>query len=128
MLDKALDRADDVMAEGRDRVLDLRVPIDTLSDLPKAFADAGAEAGRRAPRDVSDLCRGAPRDLVRTVKDEAYRIGREGLLNAFQHSEAGAVEVQIIYADEDFRSGFATTGAASPPVRSKRGRAPGIGA
>jgi signal transduction histidine kinase/ligand-binding sensor domain-containing protein len=103
MLDKALDRADQVLAEGRDRVLDLRVPVDTMSDLSRAFAAAGDDLAQGRPVTFRIVVAGTPRDLVRSVKDEAYRIGREALLNAFQHSEAAAIEVQIIYADEDFR-------------------------
>jgi signal transduction histidine kinase len=103
MLDKALDRADEVLAEGRDRVVDLRVPVDTLSDLPNAFAAAGEDLAQGRPVQFRAVVEGAVRDLVRSVKDEAYRIGREALLNAFQHSEAGSIEVQIIYAEESLR-------------------------
>jgi signal transduction histidine kinase/ligand-binding sensor domain-containing protein len=103
MLDKALDRADEVLAEGRDRVLDLRVPVDTLNDLPKALAAAGEELAEGREVTFRTIVDGTPHGLVRSVKDEAYRIGREALINAFAHSEAGTIEVQIIYADADVR-------------------------
>jgi len=102
MLESALDRADEVMAEGRDRVLDLRVPVDTLSDLPQAFAASGGDLARGRPIKFSTVVEGTPRGLVWEVKDEAYRIGREALLNAFQHSEATSIEVQIVYSDVEF--------------------------
>jgi signal transduction histidine kinase len=103
LLDKALNRADEVLAEARDRVLDLRVPVDTLNDLPKAFAAAGEDLALGRAVSFRTVVEGEPRALEPLVKDEAYRIGREALLNAFQHAEAASIEVQIIFADGDFR-------------------------
>ena len=103
LLDTALVRADEVLAEGRDRVLDLRVSNDALSDLPRAFSAAGEEFAQGRSVTFRTTVEGTARDLLRTVKDETYRIGREALLNAFQHSGANSIELQIIYADNDFR-------------------------
>ena len=59
-LDKALDRADTVLAEGRNRVLDLRVPADTLRDLPDALAAAGAEIAQGGTGTFRALVEGQP--------------------------------------------------------------------
>ena len=41
---------------------------------------------------------GQPRLLRPLIKAEAYRIGREALVNAFRHSEASRVELYLQYA------------------------------
>jgi signal transduction histidine kinase len=41
--------------------------------------------------------------LQAIIRDEVYRIGREGVLNAFRHSAASAIEVEIDYADHELR-------------------------
>jgi signal transduction histidine kinase len=101
-LELALDRADEVLAEGRDRVLDLRVAAESLRDLPQAFASAGDELARGESVAFRILVEGRPRELVRRVNDEAYSIGREALINAFRHAQAQSIEVQLIYGDDEF--------------------------
>ena len=46
---------------------------------------------------------GEARDLHPIVRDEIYRIAAEALRNAFRHAQAGRVEVEIRYDDEQFR-------------------------
>jgi signal transduction histidine kinase len=37
------------------------------------------------------------------IQDEAYRIGRELLRNAFQHADASEIEAEVRYEDRAFR-------------------------
>ena len=83
LLRTRLARADEVMAEGRDRVLDLRVPAETGATLPQALAAAGEELARGAEGSLRTYVEGPERELDRDVQHEAYRIGREALINAF---------------------------------------------
>ena len=46
---------------------------------------------------------GASRDLVPLVRDEIYRIAIEGLRNAFRHSHARHIEVEIHYERRQLR-------------------------
>ena len=46
---------------------------------------------------------GTPRPLRPTVADEVYRIGREALCNAFRHSHARDIEVELEYAVDGLR-------------------------
>ena len=46
---------------------------------------------------------GQPRPLHPLVRDEVYRIGREALVNAFRHSRAGNIEVELHYATDQLR-------------------------
>ena len=43
------------------------------------------------------IVEGRPRELKPMIRDEVYRIGREGLVNAFRHSGATHVELEIEY-------------------------------
>jgi signal transduction histidine kinase len=46
---------------------------------------------------------GSTRRLLPLIRDEAYQIGRELLVNAFRHSRAGCIEVELEYASGRFR-------------------------
>jgi len=46
---------------------------------------------------------GQPRELYPAIRQEVYRIGREALRNAFRHSEAHHVEVEVEYAPARLR-------------------------
>jgi signal transduction histidine kinase/ligand-binding sensor domain-containing protein len=125
VLEQALDRADEVLAEGRDRVLDLRVPADTLGDLAKSLAAAGDELSQGRSTALRTVVEGQPRQLVARVKHEAYSIGREALINAFRHAEAGSIEVQLLYTDEDFSLRVRDDGTGIEPTALEAGSRPG---
>ena len=103
LLDDALHRADAVMAEGRDRVLDLRVSADPQGELQEAFAATGVELAQGRAVTFRCVTDGAPRELRQFTRDETYLIGREALLNAFRHAQAASIEVQLVYSEEDLR-------------------------
>jgi signal transduction histidine kinase/ligand-binding sensor domain-containing protein len=102
-LEKALERADEVMAEGRDRVMDLRIPAHMWGDLQQAFATAGKDLSVESATAFRITADGAARTLNANVREEIYAIGREALLNAFRHANAALIEIEIVYAKQDFR-------------------------
>ncbi|HEY6879231.1 MAG TPA: ATP-binding protein, partial [Polyangiales bacterium] len=97
-----LDRADLILAEGRDAVLDLRDPDARISDLPESLTEVGNELAASNGPAFSTIVEGTPRPLSPIVRDEAYSIGREALINAFQHSQAAQIEVQLNYGQHSF--------------------------
>lgn len=102
-LEKTLDHADEVLAEGRDSIRNLRVHTATLSDLPAAFravAEATSE-GREAT--FKTVVEGHVRELHPLVLEECYCIGREAIINALMHSEGQHVEAEITYDPRQFR-------------------------
>jgi signal transduction histidine kinase/ligand-binding sensor domain-containing protein len=103
MLDKALSRADEVLAEARDRVQDLRIPLETRSDLAQSLAAVGDELalGRHVAFRV--IVEGPPIKLRTKIIEEVYCIGREALLNAFHHAQATSIELLIVYGNTDLR-------------------------
>ena len=97
MIEKALDSADEVMAEGRQRVQSLRAEAITVTELSAALAAYGNELAEIHRIAFSIALIGPPKPVDTFVRDEAYRIGREALGNAFQHSGAASIEAEITY-------------------------------
>ena len=90
-----------VVDEGRNAVSGLRSADTSTHDLARAFANVQLEVG------VSDatyrvVVAGQPRALKPIVREEVYRIGREGLVNAFRHADASQIEIEIEYGVKEF--------------------------
>jgi len=99
---RVLDLMARVIEEGRHAVRGLRSASGTPHELEQAFARVQEEVG------VSDAaCRviveGRPRSLKPIVRDEVYRIGREGLVNALRHSGATSIELEVEYGSKELR-------------------------
>jgi signal transduction histidine kinase len=97
MIEKALDSADEVMSEGRQRVQALRAEAALVTELSEALCSYGNELAEDRPISFSVALVGSPRSMDAFVRDEAYRIGREALGNAFQHSGAKKIEAEFNY-------------------------------
>jgi signal transduction histidine kinase/ligand-binding sensor domain-containing protein len=97
MIEKALDSADEVMLEGRQRVNALRPEATTVKELSKALASYGQDLSEDHPATFSVALLGSPKAVGAFVRDEAYCIGREALGNAFQHADATKIEVEVTY-------------------------------
>jgi signal transduction histidine kinase/ligand-binding sensor domain-containing protein len=98
-----LDRADDILAEGRDRVRSLRLPAAALADLPAAFARVVKEDSQDRGVAFRSVIEGKVRELDPIVLEESFSIGREALLNALAHSAGLHVELEIAYDPRQFR-------------------------
>jgi signal transduction histidine kinase/streptogramin lyase len=102
-MEKALDQADLVLAEGRDRVRNLRATATSLDDLPAAFKRIAEETSEGRGTTVRTVVEGNVRELHPLVQEESYCIGREALINALTHSGGRNVEVEITYEPRQFR-------------------------
>ena len=102
-LEKTLDHADEVLAEGRDRIHNLRVHSASLSDLPAAFRSVAEEASQGREAIFKMVVEGHVRELHPLVLEECYCIGREAIINALTHSEGQHVEAEITYDPRQFR-------------------------
>lgn len=100
-LEKALDRADQMLNEGRDRVYDLRNLqhdsvdlLDVLRNLEQSMTH----------QDISYLVVvvGESRVLHPVVGDELYQLAREAVGNAFRHAHATNVRVELDYSPRKF--------------------------
>jgi signal transduction histidine kinase/ligand-binding sensor domain-containing protein len=86
-----------VIDEGRHAVRGLRSPSVAPHNLEEAFAGVQQEMGTSTAATYRVIVEGRPRELQPIVRDEVYRIGREGLVNAFRHSGGTHVELEIEY-------------------------------
>ncbi|MEN3328897.1 MAG: hypothetical protein V7638_3704 [Acidobacteriota bacterium] len=102
-LEKTLDHADEVLAEGRDRIRNLRVHSASLSDLPAAFRAVAEETSEGREAIFTMVVEGHVRELHPLVLEECYCIGREAIINALTHSEGQHVEAEITYDPRQFR-------------------------
>ena len=95
-LNAALERADDVLAAGRDRVSHLRA-ASGADDLVEALIRAAEIAPHATDTEIRITAEGEARDLHPIVTEEVSAIGREAIVNALQHARAKAVDVVISY-------------------------------
>src|SRR4030095_5410361 len=106
-LESVIDQAERAIVEGRDAVQGLRATTIEDNDLALAIRTLGeelaaAESGPRRP-DFTVEVEGAPRNLHPILRDEVYRIVGEAMRNAFRHSDAQRIEVEIHYDERQFR-------------------------
>ncbi|UWX03851.1 hypothetical protein H1235_15290 [Pseudoxanthomonas sp. NC8] len=89
-MEQALQRADDVLVEGRDRVLDLRATAPDAGDLEELLEAVGEELAPLCEACFEVTATGSAEMLDPIVRDELYRIGREAMLNACRHARPAA--------------------------------------
>jgi signal transduction histidine kinase/ligand-binding sensor domain-containing protein len=97
LMEQSLDRADKLLEESRDRVKDLRPIAAEVIDLTQALAAEGEQLGQVHAAKFRMSVQGTPRDLNPIVREEEFLIAREALSNAFRHSGAKNVEVEVTY-------------------------------
>ena len=124
-MDEALDRADEVMGEGRARVRNLRAGASALSDLPAAFQRVADETAPGREATFKTIVEGSVRELNPMVLEESYSIGREALINALAHSGGLHVEVEIMYDPRKFRLRVRDDGRGVDPGILEKGGRPG---
>lgn len=124
-IESALDRADQVLAEGRDRVIDLRASSAYEGELPETFAKVAEELAQEHPANFSLVVHGVPQPIDPIVRDEIFRVGREALVNAYRHANAATVEVEITHSRDELRLRFIDDGRGIEPGVLKAGGRPG---
>jgi len=121
-LEKTLDQADLVLAEGRDSIRNLRGTTATSGGLPAAFQRVVEETPQGGSVAFKTMVEGNVRELHPIIREESYCIGREALVNALTHSEGRNVEVEIIYDPRQFRLRVRDDGRGIDPAIIEEGR------
>jgi len=107
VLEDAIGRASQAIAEGRDAIGDLRMSTVEKNDLAVAIKTFAEELARAQDNQASTpfqvLVEGSPRELHPIFRDEVYRLVTEALRNSFRHAAADKVEVEIRYDEKYFR-------------------------
>ena len=115
MMTDALNRADAVLVQGRESLRDLRGEPSTLMTIGEeleCFAqecrlDSGAQF------DLETL--GQPCPLHPVIRDEIIQVGREAILNAFRHSDASSIHVELCYERTFFSLSVSDDGRGIDP-------------
>jgi len=102
-LTRALDNLTLVQHEGRNAVQGLRLSYLDDEKLDEAFSRIPKDLAIRDDAVFRVVVEGDPQSLHPMVRDEVYSIGREAILNAFRHSGAKTIAVEIEYAREHLR-------------------------
>ncbi len=97
MLSAALDQADRVIQEGRDKVTQLRAEVGGPAELEKYLRKTAESLQPGTPSRISVVVNGDPRPLQSAVQDELYSVGREALTNAVRHSKATQILLELTY-------------------------------
>jgi len=102
-LEKALTTADRIILEGRNRVSRLRA--DNLNDAELKSLIESVAANFNSVRAIEFAVeRTGGSEILRShVVDEVFCIAREALTNAFRHSEASRIVVELDYQKGEFR-------------------------
>ncbi|MGA2598649.1 MAG: two-component regulator propeller domain-containing protein [Bryobacteraceae bacterium] len=111
-----------VVDEGRNTVQGLRSSYSSIPDLAQSFSTIQQELAVQPEIDFRVIVDGQPRALHPLLRDEFYRIGREALLNAFRHSHATSIEVELAYAPKGLRMLIRDNGCGIAPDVVQSGR------
>jgi signal transduction histidine kinase len=120
LMEDALDRADRVLADGRDRVAELRASIS--SNLPQSLAIVGSDLSQDSSTTFESKVEGTPRELHPLMQEEVYRIGAEALANAFRHAQATHICASVEFGRRYFAVRVVDDGIGFDVSNRKPGR------
>jgi signal transduction histidine kinase len=121
-LDRVLELMRAVIDEGRNAVRGLRSSHRGADDLEHAFSGIQQELAVQGQAGFRVMVEGRPRPLHPLIRDEVYRIGREAVVNAFRHSGAKRIEVELEYAATSLRVLVRDDGRGIDPEVLRSGR------
>jgi signal transduction histidine kinase/ligand-binding sensor domain-containing protein len=96
-MEQALDRADDLLIESRDRIKDLRHQTLLPGSLYEALSELRADVQSDGIANFSLAEHGLTKDLNPASYQEIYSIAREAILNASKHSCCTEIDVSITF-------------------------------
>src|SRR5262245_31249014 len=121
-LDRILQITRQGIDEGRNAIRDLRSSDSHISDLVGALSRIQDELKVQPDIDFRVTVTGRQKQLAREAQHEIYRIGREALVNAFCHSGAKRIELELEYSDSELRMRIRDEGCGIDPQVLEKGR------
>ena len=122
LLGRVLQLMGRVMDEGRNTVRGLRSSDVVRQNLEEEFSHIQKDLAISTQSEFRVIVEGAPRRLRPIIHDEIYFIGREALANAFRHSGASEVVVEIEYTSSHLRILVRDNGCGVDPRVLNNGR------
>jgi ligand-binding sensor domain-containing protein/signal transduction histidine kinase len=100
LVERILNQADRVLAEGRQQVSGLRDVAPHHDDLPHMFGELVQQLREEHAADFALIVTGQQAALTEDAREHLFHIGREALLNAFHHAGASRIELELGYAQD----------------------------
>ncbi|MGO9542229.1 MAG: sensor histidine kinase [Terriglobales bacterium] len=102
-LNRVLQLMGQVVEEGRNTVRGLRSSVGSAHDLEQSFSRIPQELNIQEGIGFRVIVEGPALPLEPTIRNDVYNIGREAVLNAFRHSRASNIEVELEYSAAQLR-------------------------
>ncbi len=112
----------EVMEEGRNTLRGIRSSGEGSDQVEQGFLRMRRELGIDEKINFRVVVEGSPRPLQSLVRNEIYSIGREAMVNAFRHSGANNLEVEIEYAANQMTVLVRDNGCGIDPQFLRAGR------
>ena len=122
LLGRVLQLMGRVIDEGRNTVRGLRSSDVVRPNLEEEFSRIQKDLAISTQSEFRVVVEGAPRRLRPVIHDEIYFIGREALANAFRHSGASEVGIEIEYTTSHLRVLVRDNGCGMDPQLLTAGR------
>lgn len=126
LVNRVLQLIGQVIEEGRNAIRGIRSSDSNSFDLEQAFSripqEFAVQQGSGQQIGVHIMVVGQPRTLNPILRDDAYQIGREALLNAFRHARASRLEVELEYTPNLLRIAVRDDGCGIDPQVLRSGR------
>lgn len=111
-----------VSEEGRNALRALRAPQPSDDGLEEALSRLHQEFALPESIDFRVVTQGEPSELRPLIRDEVYLIAREAVFNAFRHSRANRIEVELDYAARNLHVLVRDDGCGIDPQVLETGR------
>jgi signal transduction histidine kinase len=121
-LSRAIQLMEQASHEGRNALRGLRTSETDSLNLEQAFSSIRQELAISEEIRFRVIVQGQRQPLQPALRDDVYRIGREALINAFRHSHAKNIEVELNYALNEFRLFVRDDGCGIDPHTVQSGR------
>jgi signal transduction histidine kinase/ligand-binding sensor domain-containing protein len=122
LLQRGIELMRQVSQEGRNTLRTLRSQERGSDDLEQALSQIQRELSIPEGIDFRVVTQGRPQVLQPLIRDEVYRITREAIINAFRHSHASKIEVEVDYVSRDLRVSVRDDGCGIDPRILQTGR------
>lgn len=121
MMEEVLDRADEILIEGRDRVRDLRAEQDAGSPLVVELERLAYEIERDFGAPVEVTVSGVVEPLNVDAHSEIVAVAREALRNAAKHAHANTIACELTFSRYSLQLTCRDDGAGIPPAVLRAG-------
>jgi PAS domain S-box-containing protein len=121
-LDHVLERMQQGIEEGRKTIQGLRSTVSRPLDLVVALSAVRHEFSAQLAVDFRVTVIGQRQSLRSAIQHEIYRLGREALVNAFCHSRAERIELELEYANSNLTMRVRDNGCGIDPQVLNTGR------